>query len=291
MLLTKARVAGEVYHPDGKWEVISYTSPLYAHVLDREVGTRYRLPNGNGGVLGTSGKFESLLPQIERADYRLKSGRVFLESEAALEALTFEPPTKRTPKPYKAATTFGLEEIIELADLTQRSAMHLPFAESVLIEGPPGSGKTSIGIMRIPCLIDRQWEELRLDPRKDRPFHTPATMRVLVRHKKMVDYLGDLVRSLRIEDVEVGTLHDLLLRLCRDARVLKGRARRELPVVAQLKSKPQATAAYWKGFQASVSDLFTKRGDEFRDRFERIGVGNLSGKNFKTGSPWLSLPQ
>ncbi len=286
VLLTKARAAGEVYH-DGKWEVISYTSPLYEHVLDREVGTRYRLGNGKGGVIGTSGKFESLLPQIERADYLLRTGRAFVESEAALDAPTFEPTTERTPKAYKAATTFGLGEIIELADRTQRSAMHLPFVESVLIEGPPGSGKTSVGIMRVPCLIDRQWEELGLDPQKDKPFHSPATMRVLVLNEEMVDYLGDLVRSLRIEGVGVGTLHDLLLRLCDDAGVLKGRAGREPPVVAKLKSRPQSMAAYWRGFQASTKSCFSERGDEYRARCERFG--DLGKSLWKGLQGWLSL--
>jgi hypothetical protein len=139
VLLTKARAAGELYN-DGQWEVISYTSPLYEHILDRDVGTRYQLRNGRGGVIGTSAKFESLLPQLERAEYVLRSGRAFVESEAALDVPSFEPTAKRTPKAYKAATTFGLGEIIELADRTQRSAMHLPFRESVLIEGPPGGG-------------------------------------------------------------------------------------------------------------------------------------------------------
>lgn len=286
VLLTKARAAGEVYL-EGKWEVISYTSPLYEHLLDREVGTRYRLGRGKGGVIGTSGKFESLLPQLERADYLLRSGRAFVESEAALDVPTFAPTTTRTPKAYVAARTFGLGEIIELADRTQRSAMHLPFSESVLIEGPPGSGKTSVGIMRVPCLIDRQWKELGLDPQKDKPFHSPATMRVLVLNEEMVDYLGDLVRSLRIEGVGVGTLHDLLLRLCDDAGVLKGRAGREPPVLAKLKSKPQAMAAYWTGFQASAKNVFTERGDEFRARCESFG--ELGKSLWKGLQGWLSV--
>ena len=288
VLLTKARAAGQVYC-DGRWEVISYTSPLYEHVLDREVGTRYRLGNGSGGVIGTSAKFEALLPQIERADYLLRSGRAFVESEATLELPNFEPTAQRTPKAFKAATTFGLGEIIELADGPQRSAMHLPFVESVLIEGPPGSGKTSVGIMRVPCLIDRQWEALGLDSQTHKPFHSPATMRVLVLNEEMVDYLGDLVRSLRIEGVAVGTLHDLLVRLCDDAGVLKGRAGREPQVVAKLKSRPGAVAAYWKGFQAAATSVFTARGDEFRARCERFG--DLGKSLWKGLQGWIALIQ
>lgn len=286
ILLTKARAAGEVYD-DGNWEVISFTSPLYEHVLDREIGTRFKPSNGEGGVIGTSAKFESLLPQLQRADYFLRSGRAFVESETSLDIPTFAPTTKRTPKAYKAATTFSLGEIIELADRTQRSAMHLPFVQSVLIEGPPGSGKTSVGIMRIPCLLDRQWEELGLDPQNDKPFHLPTTMRVLVLNEEMVDYLGDLVRSLRIEGVDVGTLHDLLLRLCDDAGVLKGRAGREPPFVAKLKSKPQAITAYWRGFQASAKSVFTDRGDEYRAKCEQFG--DMGKSLWKVLQGWFSL--
>lgn len=258
ILLTKARAAGEVYS-HGQWEIISYTSPLYAHILDRPVNSRFSLANGNGGVIGTSGSFESVLPEIRRASYLLRSGKVFVESEHALAQASVAPPTTRPTKEYRSATTFGLGEIIELADSSQRTAMHLPFSHSVLIEGPPGSGKTSVGIMRIPCLIDRQWEELKLDRRKDRPFHEPESMRVLVMNEEMVDYLGDLVRSLRIEGVVVETLHDLLLRACDDARVLKGPIADEVPSLAQMKNRPAAVAAVWSGFQRHSRQYLVQR--------------------------------
>jgi hypothetical protein len=112
-------------------------------------------------------------------------------------------------------------------------------------------------------------------------------MRVLVLNEEMVDYLGDLVHSLRIEGVGVGTLHDLLLRLCNDAGVLKGRAGRESPDLARLKSKPQTLAVYWRGFQASVKNIFTERGEEFRARCERFGD---HGKSlWKVLQGWLSV--
>jgi hypothetical protein len=267
LLVSKARAAGEI-NKDGEWEIISFTSPLYATILDRDAGTEFQTSAACRGIIGASAKFESLLPQLQRAGYVLRSGRVFLESEKDLDRPDFLASPLRTPKRYTAAQTFGLGEIIELADKTQRTAMHLPFVESVLIEGPPGSGKTSVGIMRIPCLIDRQWQERGLNPEKDQPFHTAASMRILVLNEQMVDYLVDLVRSLRIDGVVVGTVNDLLLRICDDAGTLKGREGVDAPILAKLKAMPYTLSAYWAGFQSHAQGVLTSNRTELQRRFE-----------------------
>lgn len=271
VLITKARCAGEI-EKDGEWKVISYTSPLYAHILDRDVGSTYQLENGRGGTIGSSSKFESILPTLTRGEYRLTSGLAFVEHEEGLDGLAFSESAAKQSAPYQAAENYALGEIIELADPTQRSAMHFPFSESVLVEGPPGSGKTSVAIMRIPCLIDRQWDELGLDQLKHVPFHANFTMRVLVLSDEMVDYLGDLVRSLRIEGVVVETIHNMLLRICSEAGLLRGRSVREPASVAQLKLSHGCAEAYWSGFARHVGRVLETKGPMFRERCEAEGT-------------------
>ncbi len=95
--------------------------------------------------------------------------------------------------------------------------MLLPFGDSVLIEGPPGSGKTSIGIMRIACLVDQQWAELGLQKGVDKPFHEYQWMRVLVFTEEMVEYLKQLVASIGVERVPVQTTKKFMQEICRTA--------------------------------------------------------------------------
>lgn len=130
-------------------------------------------------------------------------------SDASAEIVSNPKATTAPPESRAAnAREFGLGEIIALADTTQRSAMHLPFGDDVLVDGPPGSGKTSVGLMRIPCLIDRQWHELNRTHGVDRPFHENASMRVLVMNPEMVPYLQRLMQEVGIQEVPTGTLDD-----------------------------------------------------------------------------------
>jgi len=110
------------------------------------------------------GQYGTVLPgisdttyKIEEGDFHVKTEHEFsiLESEfvkddKVVSALTTQ---KHPSEIYVAREEFGLDEIIELADCDQRQTMHLPFHETLMIEGPLGSDKTSIGIMRIPYHI------------------------------------------------------------------------------------------------------------------------------------------
>lgn len=255
MLVTKARVSPGT-SGDG-WETLSWTSPITKDILDKPIGETFEFQaKGCRPVqytIGPSAKCEAVLPTIANATYLLNSGTAFVEREAELAEESAISAKKRPIKLYEARREFGLNEIIRLADVPQRAAMHLPFAESVLIDGPPGSGKTSIGIMRIPCLIDRQWDELGLDRTSAEPFHDVRTIRVLVLNDEMVGYLDSLVRSVGITGIPVQTMRGFLRNLCRDARTLSGRETREHGPSAHLKAHPAALDAYWAGFKRHVT--------------------------------------
>ncbi len=262
-LFTKARRSTGV-DGDG-FALASWTSPLYAILPDQSIGqeaTFQAAPERQmcRFVVGVSGKFEAVIPAIEGATYRFASGEAVLAHERLLLDDTYTPPGEKRVEEYKAPETAELREIIALASGSQREAMHLPFFESVLIEGPPGSGKTSIGIMRIPCLIDRQWEELDLKPESDRAFHSAETMRILVLNEEMVDYLDSLTRSLGIQGVRVSTLADFLRLVCRESKTLEGREVPDTALMARLKTHPLAVPALWAGFRLHVEEWWRRNG-------------------------------
>lgn len=262
MLVTKARTSIDA-DGDG-WEVLSWTAPITSKLLDKPIGEAVEFQaKGAQPVwyeIATSAKFEEIAPTIRNAKFVLRSGEAFVEDESQLVAGFIR--RGRSKRRYLAQKVIGLGEIIVLADAPQRAAMHLPFRESVLIEGPPGSGKTSIGIMRIPCLIDRQWAELGLDRIRSVPFHTNGSMRILVLNDEMVGYLESLVRSLGIEGVPVQTVRGFLRAVCRDARTLSGRETRASNLAAHLKAHAKALPAYWAGFARNVNALLSDPSSE-----------------------------
>ena len=104
--------------------------------------------------------------------------------------------------------TGRMRELIQLSDTPQISAMHLSYNESVIIEGPPGSGKTSIALHRIPVLIDNQSELPGRANRQD-PFSiSPQTCRVLIQNPEMVSYLQTLTHHLQLSTIPSMTLED-----------------------------------------------------------------------------------
>jgi DNA helicase IV len=277
MLVSKARTS---IGTDGEgWEVLSWTSPITSDLLDKPIGEVFEFQAARGHKpvryqIETSAKFEQIAPTIRNAKFVLRSGEVFVEDETHLVEGHVAP--ARPKRRYEAQKVIGLGEIIVLADAPQRAAMHLPFRESVLIEGPPGSGKTSVGIMRIPCLIDRQWEELGLDRIRSEPFHTNSSMRILVLNDEMVGYLDSLVRSLNIEGVPVQTVRSFLRAICRDARTLSGRETRESGPSAHVKAHPKALDAYWAGFAQHVNALFSDPSSESLAPLHALGGGGIA---------------
>ncbi|MDY7107960.1 MAG: AAA family ATPase [Planctomycetota bacterium] len=289
-LICKARVGGAVGGDDVF--VVSWTSPITVDLLDKPVGHRFefqppRRPARTFEILAAA-RYGTVIPDITDTTYMLDSGEFYVLHENQLGEVLDLAEEALLQEEYKAPEQTALTEIIELADKTQRTAMHLPFKERVLIEGPPGSGKTSIGIMRIPCLIDRQWGELELDPGKHRAFHKESTMRILVMNEEMVPYLQELTRSIGIQHVRVGTMTDYLRRIVRDAGTLTGRMLRdESDALARIKSRRQLLPVYWRAFREHALSVWDRDREGIREHLEKVG-GDLGVDLMKTLDRWFS---
>jgi hypothetical protein len=264
-LVSKARLVGGVSKDD--WFIAGWTAPITAKILDQPVGTESTLgPSDRRKTpfrITATAKFGKLLPNLEDTTYDFSDGTFYVEHEDRLPTGPAKAAPKRAVK-YKATEQFGLNEIIELADPTQREAMHLPFHDTVLVEGPPGSGKTSIALMRVPCLIDRQWDELGLKPDKDGPLHQQSTMQVLVMNEEMTQYLHTLISSIGVPKIGVITFNRFFQQLCRRCQMPGGRTVEESPALTRAKYHVSARQAYWAGFQAAVADRWERKAAELR---------------------------
>ncbi|RKY08275.1 MAG: hypothetical protein DRP56_04380 [Planctomycetota bacterium] len=276
--VTKNRICALLGQDD--WHLISWTSPVTSYLMDEPVSSRvsYHAPKGviNYEILSTA-RYGAILPSVIKSTYNLTSGSYYVEHEQNI-SIDVKTPSEQTIKlpqekpvidDYEAKGSFSLNEIIELADKTQRSTMHLPFYDSMVIEGPPGSGKTSIGIMRIPCLIDRQWEELGLNESKDAPFHRESTMRVLVNNDEMVKYLDDLTKSIGIQKVKVMTIRNFLRDICRNTKTLKGRQVEDSDPLAFLKTLPSLCEFYGQCFTISAGQYWDRVKHQLRAKMDQ----------------------
>jgi len=266
LLVTKARDTGGIVCGDG-WEVVSWTAPVTAVVLDKPFGStgkfyvvsrKSRRPVLTTYEIGVSARYEEIVPRLKNASYAFGFGNVILTSEDDLAEMTWAmpDPVEARPAVYEAKPTFGLGDIIVLADQPQRAAMLLPFDQSVVIEGPPGSGKTSIGIMRIACLYDQQWAKLGLEKGKDAPFHDYESMSVLVYNEEMVDYLNSLKQSIGA-NVYVETTKDFFQRMCRGTKLLSGTQFVDKPTLAALKGRGEVLETFFAAFQQHAAEYRT----------------------------------
>lgn len=279
VLLTKARdVAGAVMG-DG-WLLTTWTSPLGLAIRGVQPGgqaeievrwvTTYEVNN--------SSLYETLLPEVANATFDAIGRRGVIASEDELSEVEAKPQasTELAPVEYEAKPAFGLSDIVVLVDEPQRAALALPFGQSVMIDGPPGSGKTSVGIMRTAVLYDQQWDELDLDRQSDKPFHDYGTMRILVYNEEMVEYLQSLAQSIGVSHVQVMTTKDFFKRICRETRMLTGTERRDRPSLAVLKSRREALRAYFAGFQAHAAAYWRAHEEALRNGLGELGVDFLT---------------
>lgn len=267
ILISKAREIGVV--EGNGWRVVSWTSPLANLIEGKLPKDRVELSIRRASVcylIHERTKYEVLLPQFENGEFRLIAGDAALGSEADLDAL-LEAPSSIEALPareYTAKPSFGLSDIIVLRDEPQRAAMALPFGDSVVIEGPPGSGKTSIGIMRIAGLYDRQWEELGIDRITGQPLHDYNTMHVLVYNDEMVEYLRSLAQSIGVEHVQVRTTQDFFRRICQQTKLLTGTVRRDGTSLAIMKGRREALRAFYAGFKMNATRYWDNHCDDLR---------------------------
>lgn len=274
LLVTKAREVGMVVAEDDTWAVVPWTNPLSC-LVDRPPGAeqQFQVPRRQPVkyVVEAVGRFDAVAPKLSGMQYTLEAGEFFLASEDDLAqpevTVTEAPP----PLEYEAAEVIGLGDIIATADGRQRAAMHLPFESNILIEGPPGSGKTSIGLMRVACLLDQQWEALDLDRQSDRPFHEPSSMRVLVFNEEMVEYLRTLVQSTGVQGARVQTTRSFTLEICRATKTLSGRPASDKRSVVALKSQRLALDAYWSGFISHLRSSAERELAALKKKLEALG--------------------
>lgn len=276
ILISEARGTGGVVNDNG-WMVVSFSSTLGTQLEGKRLGSKVviRVPRRNPVEyrVGESTRYELLLPQFENGEFLLESGNAAFASEAELDAREKPLPSlaELPAKEYTAKATFGLADIIVLRDNPQIAAMGLPFAESVVIEGPPGSGKTSVGIMRLAAMYDRQWDELGLSHGKDAPFHDYTTMRVLVYNPEMVEYLKGLAQSIGVQHVQVNTTYDYFRQICRRTKLLSGTARKDKPRLAIMKGRREALRAFFAGFQTHAARFWDTRRDDLRKALFALG--------------------
>jgi len=282
-LITKNRLP--TWLTDDDWTVIAWTAPITGLVRDKRVGHKFefaapRRPSVKYRIL-ESAKFGTILPSMTNSTYSMPDGDHFFADERKLSPVDkqkAELPAEEPELEYQSTANFGLGEIITLADASQYQAMQLPFASTVLIEGPPGSGKTSIGLMRIPCLIDQQWEELDLDRKKDAAFHSIGSVRVLVMNEEMIEYLGRLIRNpaIGLEGVGVQTLTEFCQKICRDSGVLSGRrTAKESTDLTAFKFHPATILAYADGFKAWVSECWSRESSLFDRQTAKLEAGSI----------------
>jgi len=275
VLLTTAGELGGVFIEDG-WVLASWTSQLALKIratglpgdrveIDQKVPIIYEVD--------ASAQYGELLPRVVQAEFFLSDGKAVLEDEDELDAMTAtaKPATEIKPKKFEAKPTFGLSDLIILVDQPQVAALALPFGQSVTIEGPPGSGKTSVGIMRVKVLADQQWEVLHLDRRSDKPFHSYESMRVLVYNEEMVEYLKGLAQSINIEHVQIRTTKDFFRRVCRATKLLTGTPRKDRPSLAAIKGRREMLKAYFAGFKAHAAAYWARHEAELRQKLFALG--------------------
>jgi superfamily I DNA/RNA helicase len=273
-LVTTARMNCRV--DSDEWQLISWTNPLSQRLLDKRLGDTevYLSPRGRRTTyeVGPSSRYEGeIAPIATRVTVALPSGTAYiLDEQEFFSRDIVVPPAAPLPRAYEPTPAFGLGDIIVTADEPQRAAMLLPFADSVLIEGPPGSGKTSIGIMRIACLVDQQWEELELRKGVDKPFHEYQWMRVLVFTEEMVEYLKQLVASIGVERVPVQTTKKFMQEICRTAGTLSGRELVDLPSASAVKGQRETLAAYWAGFRVHLAHVWEEQRESMTAALHRI---------------------
>jgi DNA helicase IV len=155
-------------------------------------------------TLMLKGEYDQSAPDIKNATYLLRSETLLLESAMAL--LGESPPSEDDSSETGA---FGLRELVLQTDFEQDSTMRFPMKGFLRIEGVPGSGKTTVALQRIPYLIDRQYDELRLSNDSEPVFSEAKTL-VLVLNEVLEIYLRRLLDDLNVRKVDIVSFNSFI---------------------------------------------------------------------------------
>ena len=198
-------VNGEV--PD-EWAFTRYTSAIFPLIRHQAIGKQIEYKGKIlGAIISDSEYKRSDFGKLLLSTHSVATGCCQVNEHGELLGDPGEAPPIAAVV-VRPPATGRMSELIQLSDTPQISAMHLSYNESVIIEGPPGSGKTSIALHRIPVLIDNQLELPGRANRQD-PFSiSPQTCRVLIQNPEMVSYLQTLTHHLQLSTIPSMTLED-----------------------------------------------------------------------------------
>lgn len=210
--------------PD-EWSFSRWTSPIFPLLRHKDVGTVVFF---NGNEIGTI---------VAQSEYlREENGRLtgskhqvaddFIELDRNSVSLGVQLGDHSAPPP---PATGRMRELIQLSDQPQIAVMHLSYKDSFVIEGPPGSGKTSIALHRIPVLIDNQSEDQNRVSAQGPASISANSCRVLIQNPEMVSYLQTLTTDLQLGLIPVKTLEEFFVEVYQKSH-LKGLGKRRDPL-------------------------------------------------------------
>ena len=264
------------------WIVVPWTSPVAMLLRDKLPGENVTFTARNRSatsyVVGMSSKYEELLPRFVNGEFAFPAGHRAIASEDDLDTMVVSAvpvPMKLPTVEYTAKPTFGLDDISRLVDQPQQAAMAWPFRESVIIAGPPGSGKTSVGLMRIAILHDQQWDILGLNRERDRPYHDESTTRILVYNEEMVAYLESLAQNIQVKNVLVLTTRQHLSKICRATGLLSGIPRADRPRLMVMKGRREALHTYFAGLKSHLRHVWPTLEMQLRQEMTALGLDFL----------------
>ena len=160
------------------------------------------------------------------------------------------PPVPDPPEVYVPGAAADLDAITFRVDRAQVKGLKVPPGRVLLLDGPPGSGKTSVALMRIDVLLQAAATAARRATRPGRPDATPSLrlMDVLVvaPNERMAGYLQRQAESIALRSLRVVAI-DVWVR--RYARALR------LPAVRSSAAGGVAAAQRAEAFEEAAAVL------------------------------------
>ena len=198
LYLTKAKAS--MIKGNG-YQVVSWTSPwaVLRHLAPGE-SDEVKVPRGEvEATLELKGMYQPTMGDLQNGTYHTQSGRFSFKS--ALELLQQGQPTPSPQPPRSAPRSFGLREIIFETDRVQDTELRYPIDGHLVIEGAPGSGKTTIALQRVVYVLNEQFEELEIS--REEPHFTEEDSLVVTYSEILVHYLEKLLKDLKVPHVKV----------------------------------------------------------------------------------------
>ncbi len=240
--------------------LITWTAPIATlrHGKPGETVTVFT-PNGPAEhLVRAKGTYGRCGISIEDVVYELLSGRISVPSLDELIASVdgIAPPTARlTDQPFRPPAHIGLREIIFETDRNQDEQLRYPMKGHLVIEGAPGSGKTTIALQRIVYVIDQQYDLLGLSRQSPR-FSEGGTV-VFVLSETLESYLEVLLHDLQLHDVVVHPVRQFIAGGVRERGVAK--SLREAPEETDGLRYLKAVAHVLPALRRTAAEGATKR--------------------------------